>query len=110
MQCRSSALTPVAPLQASEAADELRAARQRGGGSGKKGTRARGEDSDDEAVWAAHMESEEEEPDLESLVRSKVGGRPEAPVLVAENRPYVTPPVAEQGVVDSSGLQLATAC
>ena len=75
MQCRSTAPTAVAPLQASEAANELRAARQRGGGSGKKDKRARGEDSDDEAVWAAHMESEEEEPDLESLVRSKVGSR-----------------------------------
>ena len=67
MQCRSTAPTAVAPLQASEAANELRA--------GKKDKRARGEDSDDEAVWAAHMESEEEEPDLESLVRSKVGSR-----------------------------------
>ena len=70
------------PLQASGAAEELRAARQRGGASGKKGKRARGEDSDDEAVWAAHMESEEEEPDLESLVRSKVGSKDEALVLV----------------------------
>lgn len=75
MQCSITAPIAVAPLQASEAANELRAARQRGGGSGKKDKRARGEDSDDEAVWAAHMESEEEEPDLESLVRSKVGSR-----------------------------------
>ena len=84
------------PLQASEAANELRAARQRGGGLGKKGKRARGEDSDDEAVWAAHMESEEEEPDLESLVRSKVGSKDEAIMLVA-NWWYVTPSVESRG-------------
>ena len=104
MQCRSTASTAVASLQASEAAIELRAARQRGGGSGKKGKRARGEDSDDEAVWAAHMESEEEEPDLESLVRSKVGSKDDAPAMC--DTTYCRSWWCQTRV----GLELATAC